>query len=76
MTQRTNPIELPITGSTDDDEIELRIESETQKYFQIHGKQLRLIRPLDRDAVLKDVSSLWVLTIFSAGNTSFVVTTT
>lgn len=57
MSQSTNPIELPITGSAADGEIELKIESETQKYFKIHGKQLRLTRPLDRDAVLKDVST-------------------
>lgn len=56
MSQSTNPIELPISGSAADDEIELKIESETQKYFKIQGKQLKLIRPLDRDAVLKDVS--------------------
>lgn len=57
MGQSTSPVELPISGSVEAGEIELRIESETHKYFQIQDKQLRLTRPLDRDAVLsKEVS--------------------
>lgn len=48
-------MELPITGASD--EIELRIESEAHKYFHIaDNKRLQLSRPLDRDAVLKEVS--------------------
>lgn len=58
MSQFTNPIELPISGSVGRGEIELKIESETHKYFQIQDKRLRLTRPLDRDAVLKEVSLL------------------
>lgn len=54
--QTTHPIELPIGGSVALDEIELKIESETHKYFQIQDKSLRLTRPLDRDAILKEVS--------------------
>lgn len=55
--QSTRPAELPISGSTERGEIELRIESETHKYFTIRDKQLRLTRPLDRDAILAEVSS-------------------
>lgn len=58
MSQVTNPSELPISGSVELDEIELRIESETHKYFRIQNKSLKLIRPLDRDAVMKEVSFL------------------
>lgn len=56
MSQSTNPLELPISGSVSNGEIELKIESETHKYFQIHDKRLLLTRPLDRDAILKEVS--------------------
>lgn len=61
MSQGTNPFELPISGSVGGGEIELKIESETHKYFQIHDKRLRLTRPLDRDAILKEVSFNWTL---------------
>ena len=54
--QTTSPIELPISGSVALNEIELKIESETHKYFHIADKSLRLSRPLDRDATLKEVS--------------------
>lgn len=56
MNQTTLPVELPIKGSVSSDEIELRIESETHKYFYIQGKQLRLHRPLDRDGSVREVS--------------------
>lgn len=56
MSQSTNPLELPISGSVSGGEIELKIESETHKYFQIYDKRLQLTRPLDRDAILKEVS--------------------
>lgn len=52
--QSTKPAELPISGLAG--QIELKIESETHKYFTIQDKQLRLIRPLDRDATLSEVS--------------------
>jgi len=55
MSQNTNPLDLPISGSVGGGEIELKIESATHKYFQIQDKRLRLTRPLDRDAVLKEV---------------------
>lgn len=54
--QATNPRELPIIGSVSDNEIELKIESETHKYFQLSGKRLELIRPLNRDPILREVS--------------------
>lgn len=54
--QATNPVELPIIGSISDGEIELKIESETHKYFQLDGKKLQLIKPLNRDPILKEVS--------------------
>lgn len=56
MSQATNPLELPISGQAS--EIELKIESETHKYFDIQNKRLKLTRPLDRDAILKEVSFL------------------
>lgn len=56
MSQSTSPTELPILGSVSLGEIELRIESETHKYFHIQDKRLRLTRPLDRDAIMKEVS--------------------
>ena len=56
MNQSTVPVELPIKGSVANDEIELKIETETYKYFQLQGKQLKLLRPLDRDASLREVS--------------------
>lgn len=55
--QATNPRELPIIGSVLDNEIELKIESETHKYFQLNGKKLELTRPLNRDPILREVSS-------------------
>lgn len=58
MSQSTNPPELPISGSVGGGEIELKIESETHKYFHIQDKRLKLTRPLDRDAVLKEVVSI------------------
>lgn len=56
MSQTTNPVELPISGLAH--EIELKIESETHKYFQLEDKRLKLIRPLDRDAQFREVSLL------------------
>lgn len=50
---------MPISGSVELDEIELKIESETHKYFKIENKSLRLTRALDRDAVLKEVNSFF-----------------
>lgn len=56
FSQSTKPNELPISGSVESGEIELKIESETHKYFKIADKRLQLVRALDRDAVLKEVS--------------------
>lgn len=58
MSQSTSPAELPISGSVEAGEVELRIESETHKYFHIQDKRLRLTRPLDRDATLREVSDV------------------
>lgn len=56
MGQMTIPTELPISGSVEAGEIELKIESETHRHFRIENKRLALVRPLDRDAVLREVS--------------------
>ncbi|RWS15678.1 protocadherin-15-like isoform X1 [Dinothrombium tinctorium] len=50
------PSELPIKG--DETQISLVIQSETQKYFDLHGKRLVLNRPIDRDG--EELSSIYI----------------
>lgn len=64
MSQSTNPAELPISGSVKSGDIELKIESETHKFFQIQDKRLKLLRPLDRDPILREVSSFIIFSSF------------